>query len=91
MKNKKNQETEKLNKNIKDLTAKIERSNSFWFVLLRGLAMGAGTAIGASIIAALLIGILSKTIKTVGDVPILNKIIPGDKIEAIINTNNSGN
>lgn len=81
-------ETQKLNKNIEELSARIEKSNSFWLVLLRGIAMGVGTVIGASIVAALLITILSKTIKTAQDIPILNKIIPGDKIEAIINSGN---
>lgn len=47
---------------------------------MKGIIYGAATAIGATIIAAIVITILSKTINTVTDIPIVGNIV-GDLME----------
>ena len=64
-----------LNKNIKDLNLVIKRANSFHYVFLRGIFWGLGSVIGATVIAVIIIAILSRIIQSINDVPILNNII----------------
>ena len=66
---------EELNKNIKDLSVVMKRANSFHFVFLRGILWGLGSAVGATVVAVIIIAILSNIIQTINDVPILGNII----------------
>lgn len=59
---------------IHELDKKIEKQNSFKWNVLMSMVKGAGTAIGATIVAALLIAILNWTIQSANDVPILKNI-----------------
>lgn len=62
---------EKLDKDIIKLDKNIQNSNSIWRNFLRGLVSGTGTAIGATIVAAILITILVQFVKTAEGVPVL--------------------
>lgn len=58
-----------LSENITELTKQIKSSNSPWRNLGRGVLFGIGSAIGASIIAAIIIGTLVRIIHSVPYVP----------------------
>ena len=58
-----------LSENIQKLTKQVEKANSFWRNLTRGVLFGIGSAIGASIIAAIIIGSLTRIIHSVKDIP----------------------
>ena len=64
-----------LNQNIENLIIVIKRANSFYYVFLRGVLWGLGSVIGATVVAVIIIAILSSVIQSINDVPILNKII----------------
>ncbi|MDD3647510.1 MAG: DUF5665 domain-containing protein [Candidatus Dojkabacteria bacterium] len=77
-------DVKKLNKNMKKLEETIDRSVSLKWNLLKGIVNGVGYAIGATIIFGILIAILSKTINTVEDIPVLNTILENIRIEGVI-------
>jgi|GEM_PF-2685264 hypothetical protein len=58
-----------LSKNIQELTKQIESSNSPWKNFGRGVIFGIGSAIGASIIAAIIIGTVAKIIHSMPYIP----------------------
>ena len=66
---------EELNQNIENLIIVIKRANSFSFVFLRGVLWGLGSVVGATIVAVIIIAILSNIIQSINDVPILNNIV----------------
>jgi len=80
MKKQKYSDEKILTKEIEKITDRVEKSNSFSRTIMKGLIYGAATAIGATIIAAIVITILSKTINTVTDIPIVGNIV-GDLME----------
>lgn len=47
-------------KSIEALTKQMKNSNSLWQSFRRGVVIGVGSAIGASTLAAIVIGILAK-------------------------------
>lgn len=61
--------------NIKELDKDIVRANSFHQVFVRGILWGVGTALGATIVAAIVIVILSKIINSINYIPILRDIM----------------
>ena len=66
---------EELNQNIENLIIVIKRANSFHYVFLRGVFWGLGSVVGATIVAVIIIAILSNIIQSINDVPILNNIV----------------
>ncbi len=64
-----------LNQNIENLIIVIKRANSFYYVFLRGVLWGLGSAVGATAVAVIIVAILSSIIRSINDVPILNNII----------------
>lgn len=80
------QQAEQLNESIKILNENIEKRNSFGQVFLRGIVSGVGTAIGATIIAGVLLSILANTINSVDDVPILKDIIEQTNFKQVVET-----
>lgn len=66
---------EELNQEIKKLIVVIKKANSLHYVFLRGILLGLGSVIGATIVAVIIIAILSNIIQTINDVPILNNVI----------------
>ena len=66
---------EELNQNIENLIVVIKRANSFHYVFLRGVLWGLGSVVGATIIAVVIIAILSNIIQSINDIPILNNTI----------------
>lgn len=53
-------DTRKLIASLESLTGENKKLASFWNNFLRGLVFGLGSAIGASVIAAVAIGIISR-------------------------------
>ena len=60
---------DQLSENIQELTKQVKSSNSYWKYLGRGVLFGIGSAIGASIIAAIIIGTLVKIANVFKDIP----------------------
>ena len=67
--------TDELTDNIKELDEDIVKGNSFHRVFLRGVFWGVGTAIGATIVAAIIISLWSEIIHSVRDIPILKDFV----------------
>ena len=88
MKKQKDSDEKILTKEIEKLTDRVEKSNSFSRTIMKGLIYGAATAIGATIIAAIIITILSKTINTVTDIPVvgdsIGNLLEQTKINSIL-------
>jgi len=61
----------------------IEKSNSFKFTMAKGIIYGVSTVIGATVIAAIVIGMLSKTVETASDLPLLDKIIEQTQVNSL--------
>jgi hypothetical protein len=68
-------ELETLNARLQSIDKKLTLQLSVKRNILMSMLNGAGYAIGASIIARIIITILTWTIQSVHDVPILNKIM----------------
>jgi hypothetical protein len=75
---------EMLNKNMEVLNKSISRSNSFGRNILLSLLKGVGTALGAGIVAAVVIAILARSIKTLADVPIIGSLVESSQVEQYI-------
>ena len=88
MKKQKYSDEKILTKEIEKITDRVEKSNSFSRTIMKGLIYGAATAIGATIIAAIVITILSKTINTVTDIPVvgdsIGNLLEQTKINSIL-------
>lgn len=61
--------------NIKELDKDIVKANSFYRVFLRGVLWGVGTALGATIVAAIVITLLSKIINSMNYIPVLRDLV----------------
>ena len=57
---------EELTKNITELSAIIKRTNSFKFLMFRGIVTGVGTFIGATVVVAIVIAILVQVLGFLG-------------------------
>jgi hypothetical protein len=68
-------ELKNLSHRIVELDKKIEKQISFKWNVLLSIGKGAGYAIGATIVAALLISFLNWTIQSTGDVPVLQQLL----------------
>lgn len=84
MANKKNLDQKQLSTEIAHLTQQVRLHNSFVRRFLMGIVAGVGTAVGATIVASVLVYSLSRIIKTVDDIPILGNIIQSERINQII-------
>jgi hypothetical protein len=60
---------------LDQLSLSLDRANSYWRALLRGLFYGFGSAFGAAVVFAAIISLLTITIQTVYDIPVLGSLI----------------
>lgn len=67
-------ETKILSESVDQLSGKITRLNSFGRSFLQGIFFGLGSAIGAGIIAAILLGAFNWFIHSVNGVPVLRNM-----------------
>lgn len=71
---------QELNKNIIELSATIKRVNSIKFNFLRGIVVGVGTFIGATVVAAIAITLLVHALSIfnidIGIRDYLNSLLP---------------
>ena len=75
---------EDLQKELRDLTIAVQKANSFWRSMLKALLTGIAGAIGASLVAGIIIGVLSFTIRSVYDLPIIGKIIQNTHLDEVL-------
>jgi hypothetical protein len=66
--------TKELNENLIRLNENLERQLSFKFIILKGAVYGLGTAVGATIIAGLVLSLLANTFDRAEEIPILPEI-----------------
>jgi hypothetical protein len=67
------------------LTKQMANANSYWKIFLRGIVAGIGTALGATIIAGLLVAFLASVVDSVDDIPILNNIVQSSNLKELLN------
>lgn len=75
---------DELNKNIQLLAKQVRKSNSLTYNVLLSFARGAASAIGATVIAAIVIAMLSRTIHSLTDIPIVGPIIENSQVEQFL-------
>ena len=76
----------KLSSQIKRLTKAIEKQNSFYHNFLVGVVRGLGTALGASFVAAIVIMLLSIAWRWIERMPIIENLLPVDRVSNILET-----
>ncbi len=79
------EQIEELNENLEHLNQEIEETNSKKNSFIKGIFMGVGTTLGATIIAALILTILVWIFKTFENVPLIGDILQWLNIEQYIN------
>ncbi len=79
--------TDKHQELLEQLNSNIEKQNSFAHTFKRGIFRGLGTAIGATVIAAIAFAIFGQVVDSVDDVPIIRDIIDQANIEATVEEN----
>ena len=79
-----NSELSQLNESIQTLNKSIAKSNSLKHAVLIGLLKGVSTALGATIVAAVVIAILGRSIKTLSDIPFVGSLIESSQVEKYI-------
>lgn len=75
---------EDLQKELQELTIALQKLNSFWRSMLKAFLNGIAGAIGATIVAGVIIAILSQTVQTVNDLPIIGKIIQNTHLDEVL-------
>lgn len=75
------------NDSISLLNKNIEKSISFRRNFFLSIVKGVGSFLGATIVAGILLGILSTVIDSVDDVPVLNKIVSTIEDSTVNNSN----
>ncbi|MFH1895954.1 MAG: DUF5665 domain-containing protein [bacterium] len=73
------------NKNIKALNESVARSNSLRRNIFLSLLKGVATALGATIVAAVVIAVLARGVRTLSDIPVLGPLIESTQVEQYIN------
>ncbi len=68
-----------LKKSINKLNANVASSNSLKNAFLRGIISGVGTAVGATLIAAVGIAIIAQLMQVTG----IERILPANVVEAL--------
>lgn len=66
---------------LKNIDYKLTKLTSFKHVFLRGIINGLGTFIGATIVAAVLLAVLSRFIDSVEDVEVIQDIV--DSVDTV--------
>jgi len=64
-------ELQELNDNLDELNVRIKKYNSFLFAFGKGIVRGVGYVIGATVLAAILVGLLATFTSIFGDIPLL--------------------
>jgi hypothetical protein len=71
--------------NLIFLNQNLEKQNSFWHGFLMSVIQGVGEVIGATLVAGVVLIILSKFITSVEQVPLIGKLVKSTQIEKTIN------
>ncbi|HEX7017304.1 MAG TPA: DUF5665 domain-containing protein [Patescibacteria group bacterium] len=74
-------ELELLSEQMRKLNARLYKQTSARYVFFHAVLAGIGSAIGATIIAGMVIAILARTIHTIEDVPIVGNIVQNELIQ----------
>lgn len=78
------QNSDDLNSNISKLTAVINKQISFKRSFFLALVQGVGTAIGATLVAGIVVALIYQFILSVDNIPLIQKLIPPSYIENIV-------
>jgi len=77
-----------LQNEIRLLAHQVKKQNSYVHKFLLGVVSGLGTAIGATIVASILILILSFFVRSIEDIPILKNIIESIQLDQLVSEDN---
>jgi hypothetical protein len=77
---------ESIKKNLVVLNKNLKNQNSFKRGFLFSVLQGVGSVIGATIVAGLILFILSKFIHSVEQIPFIGNLIKSSQLEQTINT-----
>ena len=69
--------TKELNENLKELNKKLEWITSKRYLFFSSVLRGLGSAVGATIVVAVLVSVLNRIISELGGVPFLERILEG--------------
>lgn len=73
-----------LQESVQELTAKIDRTNSFRYRFLHSLVQGFGVAVGGTIVAYLIITLLLAALRQVNYIPIINMFFESEYSKVIV-------
>ncbi len=68
-------EISQVNKNLKDLNEKLKKANSLKYIFFSSVLRGLGTAIGATLVLAILLAVLKSLAEALGWFPVLERIL----------------
>lgn len=75
------EEVTSLNEQMRKLNARIRKQTSAKYVFFHAVLAGIGSALGATLIAGIVIGILAQTIHTIEDIPIVGNLVQNELIQ----------
>lgn len=81
-------QTKKLIKNLEELNEKLDKRNSVLYNFGLSIVKGVGSLIGATIVATILLGLLSQVASSANDIPILKNIVDVQEVNRVLNTDN---
>lgn len=78
------EQNERLLEVLGKVETQVARQTSFKLAFLRGMVYGLGTVIGATVLIAILGGILAGTIDSLQDWPLIGPLLEGAQVEQYI-------
>lgn len=76
-------------KTIEEINEKLSRMISFRFIFFKGIINGLATFLGATIVAAFVLAVLSRFIDSVEDVPVLEDVVDSVELSDTETVNNN--
>jgi uncharacterized membrane protein len=75
----------KISESLNRLSSILERRSKLWNAFLTGIVTGLGTAIGATLIGAIVVGLIASNLNKI---PILREILPNNFQKIVENQSN---
>lgn len=75
----------KISESLNRLSSILERRSKLWNAFLTGIVTGVGTAIGATLIGAIVVGLIASNLNKI---PILREILPNNFQKIVENQSN---
>lgn len=79
-----NAQLQSLNQNIDELNSYLSKQTSVKWRFMMGLVTGVSTAIGATIIAGLIIFMVTRFVESIYELPIIGEQLPQEQIDRLL-------